>query len=128
MRTKEFITGLTDKKLTEQVINVVKKSKKKEKEGEEFKTLSEIADSFELTEEQINQVMKAYNEAEDLNGGKFLLSGKSWVLENGNVGRFYCRAGELMVQCIEDAYKYELNFHVPISGEYLVGRSWGDAH
>lgn len=128
MRVKEFITGLSDKKLTEKVIKEVKVSKKKEKEGEEFKTIDTICSELNLTEGVLNQVMKAHNEAEDLNGGKFLLSGKSWVLENGNVARFYCRAGELMVQCIEDAYKDELKFHVPITGEYLVGRTWGDAH
>ena len=128
MRTKEFNTGLTDKKLVEKIISTVKKNKKKEKEGEEFLTINQIAESLNLSIESIDQVMKAHSDAEDLDGGKFVLSGKSWVLENGNIGRFYCRAGELMVQCIEDAYKDELNFHVPITGEYLVGRTWGDAH
>ena len=37
------------------------------------------------------------------------------------------RIGELGVQSIEMAAKY-LKLHVPVTGEYKIGKSWADTH
>ncbi len=128
MRVKEFETGLSCQKTVNNLLNDVKKSKKKKAAGEEYKTAKEMCEEYSIDMETLKKTIQAKEDADSLEGGKFLLSGKSWTLENGNIARFYSRAGELMVQCIEDAYKDELRFDVPISGEYLVGRTWGDSH
>lgn len=122
MRVKEFDTGINCKK---KVLEILSSHKDSSKKG---KSEVEIAGDLGISLDTLNKVIKAKKDADSLQGGKFLLSGRSWVLENGNVARFYSRAGELMVQCIEDAYKDELKFQVPITGEYLCGRTWGDAH
>jgi len=125
MRLKEFETGLSDKKLVD---NLVKNIDDMEKKGKYTK--EEICQKFSIEIEQLNRVIQAKANAESLDGGKFVLSGNIKVLDNGNIARAYCRAGELMVKAIEDAYKM-LNFKVPITGEYLIAtpeEGWGGSH
>lgn len=128
MRFKKFETGFTDKTFVESILNDVKNSKKKKKEGEPYKSAKEMCNEYEITMDQLTSVIKAEDEAKSLESGKFVLSGNVRVMEDGSVARCYSRAGELMVKCIEDAYKDELGFHVPITGEYLYGHSWGSCH
>ena len=90
-----------------------------------------MLEEYNIDMEQLKKVIKANKDAEDLDGGKFILSGNIKVLEDGSIGRCYSRAGELMVKAIEDAYKDGLGFRVPITGEYLVASSdegWAGAH
>lgn len=89
-----------------------------------------MIEEYNITMPELIKIINAEVDAKSLDGGKFLLSGNVKVLNNGNVGRCYSRAGELMVQAIEDAYK-EIGFTVPITGEYLVASSdegWSGAH
>jgi len=130
LRWKEFETGFTDKPFVDRLLKDVAKAKKDKKNGEEYKSANEMLTEYEISMNDLKKVIKAESDAESLDGGKFILSGNIKVLENGNVGRCYSRAGEMMVQCIEDAYK-ELGFNVPITGEYLVASSeegWAGAH
>ena len=109
----------------------VKKSKDSKKKGKLYKTAKEMLSEYQITMDELKTVIKAESDAEDLDGGKFILSGNVKVLEDGTIGRCYSRAGELMVKAIEDAYKDELGFRVPITGEYLVAHSsegWAGAH
>lgn len=109
----------------------VKKSKDNKKKGKPYKTAKEMLEEYQISMEDLKTVIRAESDAKDLEGGKFTLSGNVKVLEDGTVGRCYSRAGELMVKAIEDAYKEELGFRVPITGEYLVAHSsegWAGAH
>ena len=109
----------------------VSKSKKAKGAGKPYKSAKEMLDEYGISMEQLKKIIKALSDAEGLEGGKFALSGNTKVLEDGSVGRCYSRAGELMVRAIEDAYKNELGFRVPITGEYLVAHSdegWAGAH
>lgn len=90
-----------------------------------------MLEEYNINMEQLKQVIRANKDAEGLDGGKFILSGNIKVLEDGTIGRAYSRSGELMVKAIEDAYKDELGFRVPITGEYLVAHhseGWYGAH
>lgn len=103
------------------------KSKKAKSKGKPYKTAKEMLEEYNISMDELKKIIKARTDAESLDGGKFKLSGNTRVLEDGSIGRCYCRAGELMVQCIEDAYK-QLDFHVPITGEYLIGTDWASCH
>lgn len=108
----------------------VSKSKKAKGAGKPYKSAKEMLDEYGISMEQLKKTIKALSDAEGLEGGKFVLSGNTKVLEDGSVGRCYSRAGELMVRCIEDAYK-GLNCPVHITGEYLVAHhteGWAGAH
>lgn len=128
VRFKEFDTGFTDGSLVKKILKDVAKSKKKKEAGEEYKTALQMLDEYNITMDQLKVVIKAESDAKQYKADKFVLSGNIRYTEDGKILRCYCRAGELMVKCIEDAYKDELNFTVPITGEYLFGKSWGDAH
>lgn len=127
VRWKRFETGFTDANFVSKVLKDVDKSKKAKAKGKPYKTAKEMIEEYNISMDQLKNIIKAESDAENLDGGKFLLSGNTRVLADGSVGRCYCRAGELMVKCIEDAYK-ELNFKVPITGEYLVGTDWASCH
>lgn len=71
----------------------------------------------------------------------FILSGNVREFE-GKWGRAYCKSGELMVKAFEEAgrilmederkeYENEgkpYTCQIPITGEYLVGKTWGETH
>ncbi len=86
-----------------------------------------MCEEYNITMDQLKQVINAETESKELEGGKFLLSGNVKVLPNGNVARAYSRTGELMVKAIEEAY-VQMGFRVPITGEYLFGKNWADCH
>jgi hypothetical protein len=86
-----------------------------------------MCEEYNIDMNQLRKVIKAKEESDNLSGGRFVLSGKSYYMDNGSVGRAYSRTGELMVKAIEEAY-IEMGFRVPISGEYLVGRNWAECH
>ena len=119
---------MSDGNLVKRILKDVEKSKKKKKNGEEYKTAKEMLIEYGISMDQLKRLIDVEKEAKELDGGKFLLSGNIRYEDNGEITRCYCRAGELMVECIEDAYKEELKFTVPITGEYLFGKTWGDAH
>lgn len=83
---------------------------------------------YNISMDQLKKLIDVEKEAKEFDGGKFLLSGNIRYEDDGRITRCYCRAGELMVKCIEDAYKDELKFTVPITGEYLFGKTWGECH
>lgn len=123
-----FETGFKDSKFVETILKDVKKSKKLKKEGEPYKTAHEMLEEYQITMDQLKQIIKAEDDAKNLTvEGKTHLSGNTRIID-GDVVRAYCRASELMVQCIEDAYKNELGFNVPITGEGLFGKTWGECH
>lgn len=128
VRFKEFDTGFTDKNFVEKLLKEVKTSDKKKDAEEEYKDHETICKENDISLDQLQKVIFAEKSAKGLDGGKFILSGNVRVTSRGKVARCYCRAGELMVQCIQDAYRDELKFDVPITGEYLFGKSWGDCH
>lgn len=108
----------------------VKKSKELKEKGKDYKTEYEISEDYNINTGQLTSLILAESEAKGLTVERFKLSGNVKVLDNGDVGRCYCRAGEAMVEAIEEAYK-ELGFRVPITGEYLVASSeegWSGAH
>lgn len=109
------------------ILEDVKESKKNKEKGKPYKSAKEMCVEYSITMEQLINIIDAEKLAKELDGGKFKLSGNTRVLDNGSIGRGYCRAGELMVKCIEDAYKM-LDFKVPITGEYLVGKDWSETH
>ena len=123
-----FPSGLEDRKMVETIFKDVEKSKKKKKNGEEYKSATSMLDEYGITMNQLKQIIKAENDASSLEVEGRLLSGNVKVDEDGNFVRAYTRSGELMVRCIEDAYKDELGFSVPITGAFLYGKSWYDAH
>lgn len=129
MRLKEFDTGFDDSDLVQKVISDVNKSKKKKEAGEPYKTANEMLEEYSITMEQLKSIIKADTDANKLVCEGFILSGKTKIV-NGKVVRAYCRAGELMVHSIEEAYK-KLGFRVPITGEYLIAtpsEGWGGSH
>lgn len=123
-----YPTGFSDKKFVETVLKDVANSKKLKKAGEPYKSAQEMLVEYGITMQQLKDIINAETQAKNLEIKGKILSGNVKVDEEGNVVRIYARAGELMVQCIEDAYKDELGFNVPITGEYLWGSSWSDAH
>jgi hypothetical protein len=127
VRWKRFDTGFSDPTLVTRILGDVDKSKKAKSKGKPYKTAKEMLEEYGISMEELKGIIKARENAENLDGGKFKLSGNTRVLEDGSIGRCYCRVGELMVQCIEDAYK-QLDFHVPITGEYLIGTDWASCH
>lgn len=127
MRWKKYDTGFRDKEFIVTILDDVAKSKKNKSKGKPYKSPKEMCEEYSITMDQLKCILKAQKDAEDTKGGKFRLSGNTRVLEDGSIAIGYSRAGELMVECIEDAYK-ELNFKVPITGEYLVGKDWADCH
>ncbi len=102
-------------------------SKKLKKGGKEYKSAKTMCEEYNITMYQLKQVINAKAQSDNLDGGKFVLAGKSYYMENGSIGRAYSRTGELMVKAIEEAYVV-MGFRVPISGEYLVGHNWSDCH
>lgn len=102
-------------------------SKKLKKSGKGYKSAKKMCEEYQISMDQLKQVIKAKTDSDNLDGGRFILAGKSYIMDNGNIGRAYSRTGELMVKAIEEAY-VEMGFRVPISGEYLVGRNWADCH
>lgn len=130
LRLKHFDTGFTDKSFVEKVLKDVEKSKKKKGKGESYKTAKEMCEEYEISMEQLTKIINAEKSAKDLDGGKFTLSGNTKVSDKGSIIRGYCRAGEMMVEAIEQAY-VDLGFRVPITGEYLMATSdegWAGAH
>ena len=127
VRWKRFDTGFSDPLFVERILKDVDKSKKAKAKGKPYKTAKEMLKEYSISMDNLKKIIKAREDAENLDGGNFVLSGNTRVMEDGTIGRCYCRAGELMVQCIEDAYK-ELKFKVPITGEYLVGTDWASCH
>ncbi|QVW02124.1 DNA polymerase [Vibrio phage ICP1] len=130
VRLKEFDTGINEKTTVESVLKLIDKAAKLKDKGEDFDSYQVIGSKFGLSETQVENVVQARSAAKSLEGGKFVLSGNIKILDNGNIARAYCRAGELMVKCIEDAYKI-LEFNVPITGEYLMAtpeEGWGGSH
>jgi len=130
VRWKRFETGFSDQDLVKRLLADVAKSKKAKSKGKPYKTAKEMLKEYNMTMEQLKCIIEAKDQADNLEGGKFILSGNTKVLEDGSIGRCYSRAGELMVRCIEDAYK-ELNCPVHITGEYLVAHhteGWAGAH
>ena len=111
--------------MVKKILKDVSESKKKKKAGEEYKTAKEMIEEYDITMDQLKKLIDTEKQAKELEGGKFLLSGNVRYSDDGKIIRCYCRAGELMVQCIEDAYKKELGFKVPITGEYLFGKTLG---
>lgn len=114
----------------QKLLKDVSKSKESKAKGKPYKSAKEMIQEYDITMDQLKKVIKAQDDAENLEGGKFVLSGNTKVLKDGTIGRCYSRAGELMVKCIEDAYKL-LEFKVPITGEYLVAsrdEGWGGSH
>jgi len=65
-------------------------------------------------------------EAENYEVDGFILSGNVREFD-GKFGRAYCKAGELMVKAIEEAAK-QMECPIPITGEYLMGKTWGECH
>lgn len=89
-----------------------------------------MCEEYSIDMNQLKDIINAQDLAEATERGRFILSGNTKVLDDGSIGIAYSRAGELMVKCIEDAYK-ELNFKVPITGEYLMAspeEGWAGAH
>lgn len=130
IRWKRFETGFDNQEFVQKLLKDVSKSKESKAKGKPYKSAKEMIQEYGITMDQLKQVIKAQDDAENLEGGKFVLSGNTKVLKDGTIGRCYSRAGELMVKCIEDAYKL-LEFKVPITGEYLVASSeegWAGAH
>lgn len=127
VRWKRYETGFSDKAFVEKVLKDVDKAKKNKKKGKEYKSAKTMCEEYEITMDQLKQIISAGKQAEETDGGRFILSGNTRVLDDGSIGIAYSRAGELMVEAIQDAYK-ELNFSVPITGEYLVGKNWADCH
>lgn len=108
----------------------VEKSKKKKKKGEKYKSAKEMCEEYEINMDQLKNIINAQDKADELSSDKFILSGNTKVFKDGTIGRAYSRAGELMVKCIEDAYKI-LNCPVHITGEYLMAspdEGWAGAH
>lgn len=131
IRWKRFETGIENSELVKTILADVKKSKGNKEKGKPYKSAVEMLEEYNIDMEQLKQVIRAHKDAEGLDGGKFILSGNIKVLEDGTIGRAYSRSGELMVKAIEDAYKDELGFRVPITGEYLVAHhseGWYGAH
>lgn len=130
VRWKKFDTTINNGETVKKVLADVKDSKKKKSKGKEYKTANEMLVEYNITMDQLKSAIKAEKDAEDLSNEKFLLSGNTYVFEDGKIGRSYSRAGELMTHAIEEAY-VELGFRVPITGEYLVADredGWAGAH
>lgn len=121
---------MDDKSLIENILKSVDDAEKAKAKEKEYQSEEDICLQYSIAPENLHQICSASKSAKELNGGKFVLSGNTKVLDNGNIARAYCRAGELMVRCIEDAYKM-LEFKVPITGEYLMAtpeEGWSGAH
>lgn len=89
-----------------------------------------MCEEYSIDMEQLKDIINAQDLAESTDGGRFILSGNTKVLDDGSIGIAYSRAGELMVKCIEDAYKL-LKCPVHITGEYLMAspeEGWAGAH
>lgn len=127
VRWKKFENGLKDKTKVEDILRDVDKSKKLKEKGKPYKSAIEICNEYGIEMDQLKAVINSHSQAIALEGGKFSLSGNVRVLDDGSLGRAYTRAGELMVRCIEDAYKL-LDFKVPITGSYLIGKDWAETH
>lgn len=121
IRLKEYSTGF---ELPHDILSILKSSKKKD-DPEGF-----IMDKCSFSRDQVQEVVGAVSECkkymDGFEGGKFTLAGKPFV-EGNKVCAAYSRAGELLIQSIEDASK-SLNSPVIITGEYLIGNSWASAH
>lgn len=127
IRWKEFDTGFDDSVLVSDILADVKNSKELKAKGKPYKSANEMLTEYSISMDQLRSVINADKEARDLDGGRFVLSGNVRVLDNGNVARCYSRAGEAMVEAIEEAYS-QMGFDVPITGSYLVGLDWADCH
>lgn len=127
VRWKKFDSGLSDGGLVKSILKDVAKSKKLKEKGEPYKSAKDMLEEYGITMDQLRQIIKAEDDAKSTTNEKFKLAGNIWVFEDGFIGKSYCRAGELMVKAIEDAYK-QLGFTVPITGEYLTGDSWATCH
>lgn len=89
-----------------------------------------MCSEYNVSMGQLKQAIKAESDAKEFNSKGYILSGNVKIFSDGTVNKAYSRAGELMVQCIEDAYK-ELNCPVHITGEYLMAtpdEGWAGSH
>ena len=111
----------------ESVVQEVAKAAKNEKKGKPFKTNLEIADGLQLTLEQVYGILSAKKSAEDLKIDGFVLAGNIRLFDDGSFGKGYTKAGQLMVEAIEEATK-QMGCPFDISGEYMIGRNWGECH
>lgn len=127
VRWKKFPSGIDDGELVKKILSDVAASKKLKGKGKPYKSAQEMLVEYSITMDQLKSAIKAESDAKELTNDKFELAGNTFVFENGDIGKSYSRAGELMVRAIEGAYK-QLGFTVPISGCYLTGRSWAGCH
>jgi hypothetical protein len=127
VRWKEFPTGLDDSGLVKVILEDVDNSRKLKSKGKEYKSANDMLTEYNISMDQLKCIINADKLANDLDGGKFVLSGNTRIMDNGSIGRSSSRAGEAMVEAIEEAY-VELGFNVPITGCYLTGKSWSDCH
>lgn len=127
VRWKEFPTPFEDGDFVKLLLEDIKLSKSNKKKGLPFKSAKEMVTEYNITIDQIKQVMKAEEDAISYEVEGFLLSDNVRIRENGSVARAYSRAGALMVESIEEAY-LQLGFNVPITGAYLIGKNWSDCH
>lgn len=128
MEIFEFPTGFSDKSFVQTVLDDVNNSKKLKKAGKTYKTAYEMLDEYNISMQQLKDIINADAEAKSMKLEGKKLSANTYILDNGSIARSYCRASEIMVESIEKAYSEVLKFDVPISGEGLFGKTWGDAH
>lgn len=124
---KYWETPLDNGELLKTILKDVEKSKELKGKGKPYKTAKEMCEEYEISMDTLREIIKVEKEAKDFSTEKFLLSGNIRIEEDGRICKAYCRAGELMVKSIEEAYQ-TLGFKVPITGEYLFGRSWAECH
>lgn len=127
MRWKKFETPLTDKKTIENILHDVKEAKGNEKKGKDFLSVEDIASKNGVSVDDVIGTTEAQKQASGLVVEGFMLAANTYVFETGAIGRCYSRAGVLMVEAIEEAYK-QLNCPVHITGEYLAGKNWANCH
>lgn len=128
MELFRFPTGFDNKEFVELVLKDVNNSKKLKKAGESYKTAHEMLVEYNITMDELKNIICAEEKAKNLSIEGKVLSGNVRVMEDGSVARAYSRASEIMVKSIEDAYRKELGFTVPITGEGLFGKTWGQCH
>ncbi len=127
MRWKKFETGVENKEVVNHVIHDLGRAKKNKKSGKDFLSNCQIGLQYGITGQDVDNIAKAKVDADNLEMGNFLLSGNTYTFENGDIGRNFSRAGVIMVEAIEEACP-QLDCPVKITGEYLCGKTWGDAH
>lgn len=128
MELFRFPTGFNNKEFVELILKDVNNSKKLKKAGESYKTAHEMLIEYGITMDELKSIICAEEKAKNLSIEGKVLSGNVRVMEDGSIARAYSRASEIMVKSIEDAYSKELGFTVPITGEGLFGKTWGQCH